>query len=80
MKLKNIRQPLTTVSINYPTESVLQMTLKKVLRPWMKQVSDLTQRVQAVELKCTSTNDTTDEIAVVKQDLNKARRAINDNE
>jgi len=39
----------------------------------------LTQRVQAVELKYTSTNDTTDEIAVVKQDINKARRAINDN-
>ena len=40
----------------------------------------MTQHVQAVELKCTSTNDTTDEIAVVKQDINKARRAINDNE
>jgi len=45
-----------------------------------EQVSDLTQRVQAVKLKCTSTNDTTEEIAVVRQDINKARRAINDNE
>jgi len=54
--------------------------IEKSLTSIDEQVSDLSQRVQAVELKCTSTNNTTDEIAVVKQDLNKARRAINDNE
>jgi len=54
--------------------------IEKSLTSIDEQVSDLTQRVQAVELKCTSTKDTTDEIAVVKQDINKARRAINDNE